>query len=36
MDADKIRRDFTILAQEGGPFVYLDTGATTHKPPAVM
>jgi cysteine desulfurase/selenocysteine lyase len=36
MDADKIRRDFPILDQEGGPFVYLDNGATTQKPQAVI
>lgn len=36
MDVAKIRGDFPILNQEGKPFVYLDNGATTQKPQAVI
>tara|TARA_B100000745_G_scaffold159611_1_gene104440 strand:+ start:1195 stop:2427 length:1233 start_codon:yes stop_codon:yes gene_type:complete len=37
-DADSIRKDFPILAQEvnGHPLVYLDNAATTQKPNAVI
>lgn len=37
-DAHKVRKDFPILHQEvyGKPFVYLDNGATTQKPKAVL
>ena len=36
MDVTEIRRDFPILNQEGKPLVYLDNGATTQKPQAVI
>ena len=38
LDVDKIRRDFPILSQtvNGKPLVYLDNGATTHKPASVI
>jgi len=37
-DVDKVRADFPILHQEinGKPLVYLDNGATTQKPEAVI
>ena len=37
-DADKLRADFPILAQQvnGHPLVYLDNAATTQKPEAVI
>ena len=37
-DVSKIRRDFPILDQQmhGKPLVYLDNGATTHKPQVVI
>ena len=37
-DAELIRRDFPILSQQvnGHPLVYLDNGATTQKPEAVI
>src|SRR5438552_12697669 len=37
-DAEKVRADFPILATKvyGKPLVYLDNGATTHKPKAVL
>jgi cysteine desulfurase/selenocysteine lyase len=38
LDADRLRADFPILAQEvhGKPLVYLDNGASTQKPNAVI
>lgn len=36
MDVTEIRRDFPILNQEGRPIIYLDNGATTQKPRAVI
>ena len=38
MDIQKIRADFPILAQKvyGNPLVYMDNGATTQKPQAVI
>jgi len=38
MDIQKIRADFPILAQQvyGNPLVYMDNGATTQKPQAVI
>ncbi|MEE8425566.1 MAG: cysteine desulfurase [Elusimicrobiota bacterium] len=38
LDADKIRRDFPILARtvRGKPLVYLDNAATTQKPSSVI
>ena len=37
-DVSAVRRDFPILAREvnGKPLVYLDNGATTQKPVAVL
>ena len=37
-DIDKVRKDFPILAETvyGKPLVYLDNGATTQKPQAVI
>jgi len=37
-DIRKIRRDFATLNQEvnGKPLIYLDNGATTHKPKMVL
>src|SRR5436305_947619 len=37
-DAEQVRRDFPILATRvhGKPLVYLDNGATTQKPSAVI
>ena len=34
IDVEKIRKDFPILSQtvRGKPLIYLDNGATTHKP----
>ena len=38
LDVDKIREDFPILSKEigGKPLIYLDNGATTHKPLQVI
>ncbi|OEY65540.1 aminotransferase class V-fold PLP-dependent enzyme [Marinobacter sp. X15-166B] len=38
LDVDAIRQDFPILAQQinGNPLVYLDNGASAHKPLAVL
>jgi len=38
LDIQKIRKDFPILGEEvyAQPLVYLDNGATTHKPKAVI
>ena len=37
-DVEKIRKDFPILSQtvRGKPLIYLDNGATTHKPQRVI
>ena len=37
-DIEKIRKDFPILSQNvrGKPLIYLDNGATTHKPQRVI
>src|ERR687891_1248057 len=37
-EVDQVRKDFPILAQKvhGKPLVYLDNGATTQKPRAVI
>jgi cysteine desulfurase/selenocysteine lyase len=38
LDVDKIRQDFPMLSQQigGKPLIYLDNGATTHKPLRVI
>jgi len=38
LDVDKIRQDFPMLSQKvhGKPLIYLDNGATTHKPLSVI
>ena len=38
LDVDKIRADFPLLSKEmgGKPLIYLDNGATTHKPTQVI
>ena len=38
IDVDKIRKDFPILSTtvRGKPLIYLDNGATTHKPQRVI
>ena len=38
LDVDKIRADFPLLSKEirGKPLIYLDNGATTHKPLQVI
>lgn len=38
IDVEKIRKEFPILSQEinGKPLIYLDNGATTHKPQCVI
>jgi len=38
LDVDKIRADFPLLSKEigGKPLIYLDNGATTHKPKQVI
>ena len=38
IDVDKIRKDFPILSTtvRGKPLIYLDNGATTHKPQSVI
>jgi cysteine desulfurase/selenocysteine lyase len=38
MDAEAIRKDFPVLFQQvnGYPLVYLDNGATSHRPLAVI
>ena len=38
IDIQKIRKDFPILSQtvRGKPLIYLDNGATTHKPLRVI
>ena len=37
-DVEKIRKDFPIFSQtvRGKPLIYLDNGATTHKPQRVI
>ena len=38
LDVDNIRSDFPLLSKEieGKPLIYLDNGATTHKPTQVI